>query len=334
MRMDPHLTALTGVLERTDDRLRTGMDHPKLWPTGFPMLDDVLSGGFRSGSLILLAGPQGLGKTTFAVQVARNAAVAGRSVLYFTFEHDPEAMLERLIALEAGILGGLEAPGLARVREAFESDDPSLGGLSDRLAETMYGVDAVKQVQSYAERLHLHRSTGATTTLDVISSAVDDVWQSTGEAPLVVVDYLQKVRVEDGSIVEDERVTLVVERLKDMAIAADIPVVAVVAADKEGLESGKRMRAHHLRGSTALAYEADILLILNNKFDVVARHHLVYEMGNVDKFKQMAVLSIEKNRHGFDGIDLEFRKRFEQSRFEVEGNRVMEQLVDERVFTE
>jgi replicative DNA helicase len=332
--MDPHLTALTGVLERTDARLRTGEDHPKLWPTGFQALDDVLNGGFRSGSLILLAGPQGLGKTTFALQVARNAAVEGRSILYFTFEHDGEAMLERLIALEAGLLGDLDAPGLARVREAFEADNPSLGGLAERLAETSCGAQALKQVELYADRLHVHRSTGATTSLDVITSAVDDVWQATGEAPLVVVDYLQKVSVEGGSNVEDERVTVVVERLKDLAIAADVPVVAVVAADKNGLESGKRMRAQHMRGSTALAYEADILLILNNKFDLVARHHLVYAMGNVERFKQMAVLSIEKNRHGFDGIDLEFRKRFEQSRFVTEGNRVMEQLVDERVFLE
>ncbi len=332
--MDPHLTALNVVLERTDERLRSGADHPSIWPTGFPPLDDALSGGLRSGSLLLLAGAQGAGKTTFALQMARNAAAAGHTVAYFTYEHDAESMLERLIAMEAGLLGDMGAPGLNKVREAFETDDPSLGGLADRLSETSVGAEAVKGVESYGHRMHIHRSTGSTTSMEVISAAVEQVWQETGEAPMVVVDYLQKVKSDNNHAVEDERVTAIVEGLKDLAIAANIPVVSIVAADKDGLQTGKRMRAQHLRGSTALAYEADILLILNNKFDLVSRHHLVFAMGNVDKFKQMAVVSIEKNRHGFDGIDLEFRKRFEQSRFEVNGNRVMEQLVDERVFTE
>ena len=46
------------------------------------------------------------------------------------------------------------------------------------------------------------------------------------------------------------------------------------------------------------------------------------------------MVSIEKNRTGIDRIDLEFRKRFEQGRFETEGSPVSEQLVDERVFVE
>ena len=77
-----------------------------------------------------------------------------------------------------------------------------------------------------------------------------------------------------------------------------------------------------------------IVLILNNKFDVVARHHLVYDIGNAERFTQWAVLSIEKNRNGKDGVDLEFQKRFDQGRFDAEGQGVKEQLVDERVFVE
>jgi len=57
-------------------------------------------------------------------------------------------------------------------------------------------------------------------------------------------------------------------------------------------------------------------------------------MGNVERFKQYAVLSIEKSRTGETGIDMEFYKRFDQSRFESDGHIVTEQLVDERVYTE
>ena len=91
---------------------------------------------------------------------------------------------------------------------------------------------------------------------------------------------------------------------------------------------------HHLRGSSALAYEADVVLLLNDKYDVVARHHLVYDTGSAERFRAWAVMSIEKNRSGLDKIDMEFAKRFEQGRFDPEGRLVGEQLMDERIYVE
>jgi replicative DNA helicase len=333
--MEIQLESLSGVMEQANGRLRAGSHAAaRVWPTGFDLLDKNLANGFRSGELILIGGPQGLGKTTWALQVARNVARSGRSVVFFSFEHDPQTMLVRLVALEAGEIGGIEAPGISRIRDAFEATSGPGGTLAERLDGTVGGVEAVERVQEYADRLLLHRSTGSSTTLDVIREAVDEARKATKQLPLVVVDYLQKVRVPDGSPVEDERVTRVVEGLKDLALDLDIPVLAVVAADKEGISAGKRMRVNNLRGSSALAYEADTVLILNNKFDVVARHHLVYDIGNAERFKHWAVLTIEKNRNGQDQIDLEFKKRFDQSRFENAGQVVTEQLVDERVFVE
>jgi replicative DNA helicase len=110
--------------------------------------------------------------------------------------------------------------------------------------------------------------------------------------------------------------------------------VAIAAADKGSLVGGKRMRVHDLRGSSALAYEADVVLILNDKYDVVARHHLVYHLDNAERFRQWAVLTIEKNRGGVDKVELEFQKRFEQGRFEREGRVVQEQLIEERIFVD
>jgi replicative DNA helicase len=180
----------------------------------------------------------------------------------------------------------------------------------------------------------VHRSTGTSTDLTAIRQAVDDTHQAVGATPMVVVDYLQKVLVPNGPAEESERTTTVVEGLKDLAIDRSVPVLAIVAADKAGIEIGKRMRVGHLRGSSALAYEADVVLVLNNKFDIVARHHLTYNLGNAERFREWAVLSIEKNRFGRDGIELEYRKRFDQGRFESTGQAVAEQLVDERIFTQ
>ncbi len=333
--MEYSLLSLTDVLDQANSRLRAGSHAAaRVWPTGFGILDRNLAGGLRSGELILLSGPQGLGKTTWALQAARNIALSGRSVLFFSFEHDPQTMLIRLVALEAGLVAGVEAPNLARIRSAFEASDSQRGTLADRLDRMEGGTKALELVESYADRLVLHRSTGSSTTLDVIRDAVEEVRHQTGRLPVVFVDYLQKVKVLNGPPAEDDRVTLVVEGLKDLALDIDIPVFAIVAADKEGIASGKRTRVNNLRGSSALAYEADTVLILNNKFDVVARHHLVYDIQNAERYKQWAVMTIEKNRNGKDGIDLEFQKRFEQGRFEADGQMVTEKLVDERVFVE
>ena len=330
--VDPDLTSLTSVLEATDVRLSAAEPSVRVWPTGFGALDTSLNGGLRGRNLVLLAGPPGLGKTTFALQLARNVARTGREVLYFCYEHESEWLLTRLLAMEADESDVIGPPlTLEHITQLLDARQG--GDLVERLAGTVRGIEALKAVSSYAGQLHLHRSTGRYTNLDVIAAAIDQVTARSGQAPLVVVDYLQKVPVPEGSVIESERVTLVVEGLKDLALRADVPILAIVAVDKEGLEVGKRLRSHHLRGSTALAYEADVLLALADKVDVVARHHLVYG-SSAQAFGDWMVLTIEKNRSGRAGIDLQFRKRLAHSRFSGEGERISETLVDDRVYVE
>ena len=119
-----------------------------------------------------------------------------------------------------------------------------------------------------------------------------------------------------------------------MALDHDIPVLAIVASDKEGIGGGKRMRTNHMRGSSALAYEADTVLILNNKYDVVARHHLVYNLQNVDEYRNWAVMTIEKNRNGRDRHRHGVPQALRPEPLRHHGPARREQLTDERVFTE
>jgi replicative DNA helicase len=330
--VDSQLTDLTSIIDRADARLRAGSAGARVWPTGFPMLDTVLGGGLRSGGLALLAGPQGLGKTTFALQVTRNLVKLGRPAIYFSYEHEPEDLMQRLITLEAAEMFGHGSPGQDKIRAAFE-DHRISASVEERLAHLPGALDSLKAVRDYSDLLHLHRSSGATTSLQEIKDAVALIIQSTGQVPFVVVDYLQKVKVS-GGLGEDDRTSVIVEGLKDYAMDVELPVMAVVASIQTGGEGNKRVRIGHLRGSSSLGYEADVVLILNNKYDIVARHHLVYDVGNAERFRQWVVISVEKNRSGKGGIDLEFRKRLDQCRFETDGNMVAEQLVDERVFTE
>lgn len=330
------LRALDEVLDAADTKLRRGESAAgRAWATGFDPLDSYLSGGVRSGELVLVGGPQGFGKTTWVLQALRNMVAGGACGIYFSYEHDEYTVLERLLALEAGLLYGPEAVGMRRIRAALEAvDGRGEQTLDERLADTAGGREALQLVRDYSSRLFFARANGSTTDLREIAQRAQSVMDGMGQAPVVVVDYLQKVPVPDGPDAEEERITLVAEGLKDLALRLQIPIVAIVAAEREGLVAGKRLRVHNLRGSSALAYEPDVILLMNDKFDVVARHHLVFDIGNAERFKSWAVMTIEKNRSGLDKIDLEFLKHFEQGRFDTKGQVVSEQLVDERVFVE
>lgn len=335
----PH--SVSSLLSDVDRVLRRGLPAgAKVHPSGFAALDATLTGGFRSGELVLVGGPAGNGKTTIGFQFARNAVAAGGHALVFSYEHEAHTLLERLIAMEAmeslegagasddfGISTAADVPSVRRALEAG-SGGASLGALLSGLPG---GSEALSTLEGYGDRLHVHESSGATTTLDEVGRIVREVTAASGTAPLVLVDYLQKVPVPGAA--EEERSAIAVEGLKDLALEVGAPIIAISAADKEALASGHRMRTHDLRGTSSLAYEADLVLIISDKLDVVSRDHLVYDLGNMQRFRDWTVLTVEKNRHGRGHVELEFAKDFEHGRFHTRGNEVKERLIDERVFT-
>jgi replicative DNA helicase len=321
------------VLEETDERLKAGQAAgAKLWLTGFPALDKALAGGFRSGELVLLGGGQGIGKTTFALQVMRNLSATGHNAVCFSFDHDNYTLIERLISMEAAEISGAMGVPLKSVREAFEARyrrEPTMEG---RLSDLEGGVEAVRELREHGRRLHLHRSKSSDTGVEAMRQVIVKIKEDTGQAPFVVVDSLQKVHYDGPAILaEDDRVTLVVEALKDLTLELSVPVLAIVAGAPS---SGNRMRIQDLRGSASVAVPADVVLILNEKFDVVARHHLVYNLTSAERFRAWVVMSIEKNRSGVDKMSLEFEKAFKQGRLNPDGRRVQEELIDERIFVE
>jgi replicative DNA helicase len=327
--------SLSSVLGAADDSLRQGRaPTATVWPTGFDALDRALAGGLRSGELIVVAGAQGQGKTTFVVQALRTAARAGHQVVLFSYEHESHSLLERLLALEAAELSddpGLP-PGVHGIRRALEAEHSGASSLEDALAGVPLGTEALAALREYAERLSVHES-NAGTDLGTIAAIVEEMTAEAGEPPLVAIDYLQKVPVPGHTGDEDERLAVVAETLKDLALDARCPVVAVSAAERESLGAGHRMRAHHLRGASSLAYEADVILVLSGKDDIVSREHLVYDLSRLQQFRGWSVFSIEKNRHGLDHVDLEFPKDFSHGRYVPHGGIVEERLIEERVIT-
>jgi len=286
------------------------------WPTGFDLLDHDLAGGLHGGELTLIAGAPGLGKTTLALQMARNIALTGGEVLYVCYEHSEEELLTRLLLMESG-LAHPDEPALGR----GVGREPASADAERRLAA------AVESLRGFGERIRLARGSGSGAgPLDVSALEASD-------RAVVFVDYLQKVPSLDPQVSVDERVAEVVFRLKDFALRTGVPVVALAASDKAGLDRS-RLRLSDLKGSSALVYEADVVLILNDKRRIVARHHLVYGSPESTRFSDQVVCTIEKNRSGKAPIELELRKRFSHGCFDPEVSRVVEQLLDGRVFVD
>lgn len=293
--------------------------------TGMGLLDAILEGGFKLHDLVLVGGLPGVGKTIGALQWARNAARSGRPVVFICYEHDVNELLARLLLIEIGELqhaGDAETASL--VRRAIRHFAAGRRSLEDVLGEGLLIRAAYEQVSRYAEHISLVQASPTRTGLEEIEAMAI----ARDEPTLVVVDYLQKVAAPDPDWSEDRRVSHTVEGLKEIALRNPVTVVAVTAAAEAGLTS-KRLHTKHLRGSAALAFEADVIMIMNNKFDIVSRVHLTHGPSRTAEFQQQVVFSIEKNRGGAAGIDLEFGKDFGHYRFHLPGRHVEERLIDD-----
>ncbi len=193
---------------------------------------------------------------------------------------------------------------------------------------------SLDRIARYGQNLFLLRGSQTASTIDNIRKLVRQHRELSGERRLlVIVDYLQKVPQIPEPENETEKVTYVVNGLKDIALAEDVPMISIVAADKEGLKAS-RLRNFHLRGSSAINYEADVILILNEKYHIVAKVNIEFNPYQAQRFRDWVIVSVEKNRGGQDNVDLEFEKHFEFSCFDPSGRTVQEKLIEERLYND
>jgi len=297
-------------------------------PTGFHPLDDALGGGLRTRHLTVIGGQPGSGKSALTVQWARNIAGRGQTVVYASYEHDRLALLERLLLLEIGELvdGGAGASKLAR--SSLRAVIAGARSLDGEMAGNLLLRAAHAKVEAYAHELHLLRAS----PLETAVTQLDEAARQLGPGSALFVDFLQKIPVVERTT-DVERITQAAAELKEIAVAHDIAVVAIVAGDQPGL-SARRLRLHQLRGSAGLAFEADVILMMNDKHTAVSKLHSAFDPLRAESFKQYVVASIDKNRDGAHGIDVEFKKDFVHLRFDPKGGYVEERLVDELMYPE
>ncbi|CAG0941891.1 Replicative DNA helicase [Candidatus Brocadiaceae bacterium] len=259
-------------------------------PTGFDQLDGYLGGGLVPESLVLIGGPPGTGKTVFVLQVARNiAAAAGdnkTAACVVCFEHSEVYLYHRLLCMESVMEGnnaGLTMDDIRRAALRNEFGEPGL----ESLLETFHTAkEAWSRIVQYWERLYLCKGHPVKTTLNVLETYLTRL-QSQYATVVLFVDYLQKIPVFSPGIelTPERQIRTVTEGLKNLALAHHVPIVAVAAADADGLK-GDRVRFEDLWGGSSVNYEPDVAIMLNPE------HKEGHTYGGG------VIFSIEKNRLG------------------------------------
>ncbi len=328
------------VLTNLNERIASGnIDEFQPIATGFVPLDKTIGGGLRPGELMLIGGAQGQGKTTMALQMARNAAASGQATaLYVCFEHEEEYLIQRLIAMESALAHLPKKSGAVKIQDVKTEVLGSYTASAEAGTRAKLGANprlrpSLERIARYGSNLFLLRGTATQSTVENMRALVQEHRGDDGRRLILFVDYLQKVPVIPEPADEAEKVTRIVSGLKDIALSSGIPVVAIVAADREGLKA-QRLRNHHLRGSSAINYESDIILILNDKYNIVAKVNIEFNPYQAQRYRDWVVASIEKNRGGQDNIDLEYEKLFEYSCFDPTGRQTSEKLIEERLYND
>jgi len=264
-------------------------------PTGFEPLDTYLGGGLAPESLIVLGGRPGAGKTIFALQAARNIAAAAKDkrtvACVVCYEHGEVYLYHRLLCLESIQNSGMGLTMADIRRVALDADTPKAG--LEKLLDTLPAArEAWSRITQYWERLLLVKGHPVKTTLNVLDTYVNHLRRQFTSVTLFV-DYLQKVPIFSPGVelTPERQIRLVTEGLKNLALAYGVPIVAVAAAESEGLKT-ERVRFEDLWGGSSIKYEPDVAVMLNP------------EGVPTDEGKTV-LFTIEKNRLG--PTDVEFR---------------------------
>ncbi|MEX2599948.1 MAG: replicative DNA helicase, partial [Dehalococcoidia bacterium] len=245
-------------------------------PTGFTDLDNAL-GRLQRGDLLILAARPALGKSTLAMNIARNAAAQGAVAAVFSLEMSSEQLALRLLSAEAEVDSHLLRLGLLG-ETATNRVMGAIGALSD-LAVYMDDSPAqtVMEMRSKVRRLHTNRS-------------VD----------LVIIDYLQLIsgRADRGENRVQE-LSEITRQLKALARDLNVPVIGLSQLSR----AIEQRPDHHpqlsdLRESGSIEQDADVVAFIHREDKYMTEEQ--WEQRNpTDPYPENLVqLIIAKNRHG------------------------------------
>lgn len=236
--------------------------HNIYYPTGFDRLDKIMGGGLEPGSLCVIGGLAGVGKTTLALQMAYYiSSTQGKDVLFLPLEMTEFQMQIKLISMLTATIAkqriGNTTPPLS-VNQIRNSNRWS--ELSQDAAE-LY-VAAAKEMQS---NTHLYfRCPKERATPNTIRECVRRHKDLTGEAPVLFVDYLQYIKPDKATATDKQAVDCAVEVLKEISIEYDTSVVALSSLSRSAYNTPSIGAA---KGSGEIEYTASTVLLLTPPAD-------------------------------------------------------------------
>ncbi len=283
------LTHIKSVIENeTYDRL-SKMSDPETRndyigiPCGIGALDKMIT-GLNKSDLIILGARPGMGKTSFALNIARNVAVGtGKTVCFFSLEMTRDQLAQRMLSSEAGIkseklrTGELETDEWARLTQAGEN-----------LSAANIYFDETSSITVPEMKAKLRRM-----------KKVD----------LVVIDYLGLMKSARNTENRVQEVSEITRNLKIMAKELKVPVIACAQLSRGTETKGKSHRPalSDLRESGSIEQDADIVLFLYR--DTYYDNEKADDEDKADPNKAECIVA--KNRHGEIGtVDLYWDGQF------------------------
>jgi replicative DNA helicase len=242
--------------------------------TGYTKLDE-LTAGLQKSDLIILAGRPGMGKTAFALNIAKNSAVdTNIPVAIFSLEMSKEQLSFRMLSSEARI-------DSSRLRRGFITQDDwiRITDAAGFLSQAPIFIDdspniTVLEIRAKSRRLKMENDIG-----------------------LIIIDYLQLMKGRISAERRDLEISEISRSLKALAKELDIPVLALSQLNRKLEErSDKRPQLADLRESGALEQDADVVAF-------IYRDEL-YNKDENNPNKGKAEIILAKQRNGPTGTAL------------------------------
>ena len=268
------------MYERRKENLLDGRKTGIL--TGIDKLDNTLL-GLKGGQLVILAARPAMGKTAFALNIARTAAMSGHPTVIFSLEMSGVSLSDRMLIAH----GDFNAAAF-RKGALTDTEEANLSQSVDCLGELPITVDDTSGLQ-----------------IQQISSVAKNL-QRKGKCELVIIDYLQLVRIksENRNYSREQEVAETTKFAKGMAKSLNVPVVLLSQLSRKCEErQDKTPILSDLRESGSIEQDADIVLMLHRP----AYYDRSEEQG-------MGIVRVAKNRDGRTG-DVKFHHNKILTRF-------------------
>ena len=255
--------------------------------TGFKKLDQY-TGGLQRSDLIIIAARPAMGKTSFALNLATNAAKAGYKVAIFSLEMPVIQLINRIMAAEASINSSNLKQGKLKGNEWSK-----LGTQMANMVKTKMFLD----------------DTGGISIAELSSKA--RMLKMTEGLDLILIDYLQ-LMTGAGENSRELEISNISRALKSLAKELDLPIVALSQLNRKlETRTNKRPILSDLRESGAIEQDADQIMFIYRGEDYQDK----------DMEEGVAEIIIGKNRHGsigsfltiFQGEFTRFDNRIEDS---------------------